>query len=161
MGQTMVNVTDGKLIRLLVKDSPLDLDYGQILDHHRTLDLRAGVLRRSTEWRSPGGRTVRVTSTRLVSLARRSIAAIEYKVEVTDDEGDLYVALQSDLLANESGAAASEDDPRAAAARCACTAPGAAGCAWPPAWTTSSRSRIPAPRTSRPAAPSRATPWPR
>ena len=41
-GQTMVNVTDGKLIRLLVKDSPLDLDYGEIIDHRRTLDLRAG-----------------------------------------------------------------------------------------------------------------------
>jgi alpha,alpha-trehalose phosphorylase len=114
MGQTMVNVTDGKLIRLLVKDSPLDLDYGEILDHRRTLDLRAGVLRRSTEWRSPGGRTVRVTSTRLVSLTRRSIAAIEYKVEVTDDLGDLYVALQSDLLANENNRAES-GDPRAAA----------------------------------------------
>ena len=80
----------------------------------RTLDLRAGVLRRSTEWRSPGGRTVRVTSTRLVSLARRSIAAIEYKVEVTDDLGDLYVALQSDLLANET-VPTDDDDPRAAA----------------------------------------------
>jgi alpha,alpha-trehalose phosphorylase len=113
-GQTMVNVTDGKLIRLLVKDSPLDLDYGEIIDHRRTLDLRAGVLRRSTEWRSPGGRTVRVTSTRLVSLARRSIAAIEYQVEVTDDQGDLYVALQSDLLANESNQSQS-GDPRAAA----------------------------------------------
>jgi alpha,alpha-trehalose phosphorylase len=113
-GQTMVNVTDGKLIRLLVKDSPLDLDYGEIIDHRRTLDLRAGVLRRSTEWRSPGGRTVRVSSTRLVSLARRSIAAIEYKVEVTDDLGDLYVALQSDLLANEA-VDSDEDDPRAAA----------------------------------------------
>ena len=33
MGQTMVNVTDGKLIRLLVKDSPLDLDYGEIIEH--------------------------------------------------------------------------------------------------------------------------------
>jgi alpha,alpha-trehalose phosphorylase len=113
-GQTMVNVTDGKLIRLLVKDSPLDLNYGEIIDHRRTLDLRAGVLRRSTEWRSPGGRKVRVTSTRLVSLARRSIAAIEYKVEVTDDLGDLYVALQSDLLANE-GTVTDEGDPRAAA----------------------------------------------
>jgi alpha,alpha-trehalose phosphorylase len=113
-GQTMVNVTDGKLIRLLVKDSPLDLDYGEILDHRRTLDLRAGVLRRSTEWRSPGGRTVRVTSTRLVSLTRRSIAAIEYQVEVTDDLGDLYVALQSDLLANENNRTES-GDPRAAA----------------------------------------------
>jgi alpha,alpha-trehalose phosphorylase len=115
MGQTMVNVTDGKLIRLLVKDSPLDLDYGEIIDHTRTLDLRAGVLRRSTEWRSPGGRTVRVTSTRLVSLARRSIAAIEYNVELTDDLGDLYIALQSDLLANEV-VPSEEDDPRAAAA---------------------------------------------
>ncbi|MDP5183351.1 glycosyl hydrolase family 65 protein [Blastococcus sp. BMG 814] len=116
MGQTVVNVTDGKLIRLLVRDSPLDLNYGEIIDHRRSLDLRAGVLRRSTEWRSPSGRTVRVTSTRLVSLARRSIAAIEYQVEVTDDLGDLYVALQSDLLANEDGAPDGDRDPRGAAA---------------------------------------------
>ncbi|MGY1722356.1 glycoside hydrolase family 65 protein [Blastococcus sp. SYSU DS0533] len=116
MGQTVVNVTDGKLIRLLVKDSPLDLNYGEVIDHRRSLDLRAGVLRRSTEWRSPSGRTVRVSSTRLVSLARRSIAAIEYQVEVTDDLGDLYVALQSDLLANEDGAPDGDRDPRGAAA---------------------------------------------
>ena len=115
-GQTVVNATDGKLIRLLVKDSPLDLTYGEIIEHRRTLDLRAGVLRRSTEWKSPGGRTVRVTSTRLVSLTRRSIAAIEYQVEVTDDLGDLYVALQSDLLANESAPTTEVDDTRAAAA---------------------------------------------
>ncbi len=115
-GQTVVSATDGKLIRLLVKDSPLDLTYGEIIEHRRTLDLRAGVLRRSTEWRSPSGRTVRVTSTRLVSLARRSIAAIEYQVQVTDDLGDLYVALQSDLLANEATGGTESDDPRAAAA---------------------------------------------
>jgi alpha,alpha-trehalose phosphorylase len=116
MGQTVVNVTDAKLIRLLVKDSPLDLNYGEIVEHRRTLDLRGGVLRRVTEWQSPGGRTVRVTSTRLVSLVRRSIAAIQYQVEVTDDLGDLYVAVQSDLLANEAGQGSGGDDPRAAAA---------------------------------------------
>ncbi|SEO85982.1 glycoside hydrolase family 65 protein [Trujillonella endophytica] len=116
-GQTVVNVTDGKLIRLLVGDTPLDLAYGTIVDHRRTLDLRRGVLRRVTEWRSPNGRTVKVTSTRLVSLSRRSIAAIEYAVECTDDRGDLYVALQSDLLANEPVDSGSEgEDPRAAAA---------------------------------------------
>ncbi|MPQ99687.1 family 65 glycosyl hydrolase [Modestobacter sp. I12A-02628] len=116
-GQTVVNVTDGKIIRLLVGDSPLDLAYGEIIDHRRTLDLRAGVLRRVTEWRSPNGRTVRVTSTRLVSLTRRSIAAIEYQVECTDDQGDLYIALQSDLLANEDTPGGSgTDDPRAGAA---------------------------------------------
>lgn len=116
-GQTVVNVTDGKLIRLLVGDTPLDLAYGEIIDHRRTLDLRAGVLRRATEWRSPNGRTVKVTSTRLVSFTRRSIAAIEYTVECTDDGGDLYIALQSDLLANELvEASGRDDDPRAAAA---------------------------------------------
>ncbi len=115
-GQTVVNVTDGKIIRLLVGDSPLDLAYGEIIDHRRVLDLRAGVLRRVTEWRSPNGRTVKVTSTRLVSLTRRSIAAIEYQVECTDDQGDIYVSLQSDLLANEDGDSLSSDDPRAAAA---------------------------------------------
>ncbi len=112
-GQTVVNVTDGKLIRLLVGDTPLDLAYGEIIDHRRTLDLRAGVLRRSTEWRSPNGRVVKVSSTRLVSLTRRSIAAIEYEVECTDDQGDLYVALQSDLLANEQVEDSGfDDDPR-------------------------------------------------
>ena len=42
-------------------------------------------------------------------------APAEYKVEVTDDLWDLYVALQSDLLANEV-TATDEGDPRAAAA---------------------------------------------
>jgi alpha,alpha-trehalose phosphorylase len=116
MGQTVVNVTDGKLIRLLVGDSPLDLDYGHVVAHRRTLDLRAGVLERCTEWRSPNGRTVEVKSTRLVSLTRRSIAAIRYEVRCTDDGGDLYVALQSDLLANEVVENSGSDDPRAAAA---------------------------------------------
>jgi alpha,alpha-trehalose phosphorylase len=115
-GQTVVNITDGKLVRLLVGDVPLDLDYGELVDHRRSLDLRRGVLRRETEWRAPNGRTVRVTSTRLVSLTRRSIAAIEYRVEPADDQGDLYVALQSDLLANEPVDHADSDDPRAAAA---------------------------------------------
>lgn len=115
-GQTVVNVTDGKLIRLLVGDTPLDLQYGNIIEHRRTLDLREGVLRRVTEWRSPSGRQVKVTSTRLVSLTRRSIAAIEYSVECTDDQGDLYIALQSDLLANERVNTSQTDDPRAGSA---------------------------------------------
>jgi alpha,alpha-trehalose phosphorylase len=115
-GQTIVNVTDGKLIRLLVGDTPLDLQYGDVLEHRRTLDLRNGVLRRHTEWRGPSGRQVRVTSTRLVSLTRRSIAAIEYTVECTDDQGDLYIAVQSDLLANETVPTTRTGDPRAASA---------------------------------------------
>jgi alpha,alpha-trehalose phosphorylase len=112
-GQTVVNVTNGKIIRLLVEDEPFDVRYGVLRSHERVLDLRAGVLRRTVEWESPTGRRVRVSSTRLVSFTQRAVVAIEYVVEAVEDE--FPVVLQSQLVANEPGPSASSD-PRAAAA---------------------------------------------
>ena len=112
-GQTIVNVTNGKIIRLLVDDEPFDVRYGELLSHERELDVRGGVLRRSAEWRSPTGTAVRVTSTRLVSFVQRACAAILYEVEPL--EQPLRVVVQSELVANEP-APARADDPRAAAA---------------------------------------------
>ena len=43
-GQTVVNVTDGKLIRLTVGDELFDVRYGRLRFHERVLDLRAGTL---------------------------------------------------------------------------------------------------------------------
>jgi alpha,alpha-trehalose phosphorylase len=112
-GQTVVNVTNGKIIRLLVDDEPFDVRYGRLLAHERILDLRAGVLRRRVEWTSPAGAGVRVCSTRLVSFVQRSVAAILYEVEPL--AGPLRVVIQSELVANEPGLL-EEPDPRAAAA---------------------------------------------
>ena len=56
-GQTVVNVTDGKLIRLLVEDEPTDLRYGHSKEHTRTLDFHSGALRRHPAWVSDIGRT--------------------------------------------------------------------------------------------------------
>ena len=112
-GQTVVNVTNGKLIRLLVDDEPFDIRYGKLLSHERFLDLRGGVLVRRVEWRSPAGQSVRVTSTRLVSFAHRSVAAILYEVEPLGDSA--RVVVQSELVANEPSHT-QEKDPRAAAA---------------------------------------------
>jgi len=112
-GQTIVNVTNGKIIRLLVEDEPFDLRYGTLVSHERVLDLRAGTLTRHVEWISPTGRRIRVRSTRMVSLTQRAVAAIEYVVEPVDEE--FPVVVQSELVANEGGPAIS-DDPRAAAA---------------------------------------------
>jgi alpha,alpha-trehalose phosphorylase len=80
-GQTVVNVTDGKLIRLLVDDEPFDVRYGELHSHTRVLDMRAGTLSRETEWRSPAGQAVRVRSVRLVSLVQRAVAAIHFEVQ--------------------------------------------------------------------------------
>ena len=80
-GQTVVDVTNGKIIRLLVDDEPFDIRYGRLLAHERVLDLRAGILERRAEWESPAGAAVRIRSTRLVSFVHRSAAAILYEVE--------------------------------------------------------------------------------
>src|SRR5690349_10999472 len=45
-GQTIINVTNGKLIRLVVDDEPFDVRYGTLDSHERVLDLRAGTLSR-------------------------------------------------------------------------------------------------------------------
>lgn len=111
-GQTIVNVTDGKVIRLLVEDEPLDMRYGRAHSHRRELDFRTGTLRRHTEWESPTGRRVTVRSERLVSLTQRAVAAIHYEVEPSED---LQLVVQSDLLANEP-VEHDSDDPRVAAA---------------------------------------------
>jgi alpha,alpha-trehalose phosphorylase len=112
-GQTVVNVTNGKIIRLLVEDEPFDVRYGRLISHERALDLRGGTLHRTAEWVSPTGRTVRVNSTRLVSFTERAVAAISYEVEPLEES--LPVVIQSELVANES-MPARENDPRAAAA---------------------------------------------
>ncbi|MGX1135327.1 alpha,alpha-trehalose phosphorylase [Streptomyces glaucescens] len=112
-GQTVINVTNGKVLRLLVDDEPFDLRYGRLVAHERTLDLRRGVLERVCEWTSPAGSTIRVRSTRLVSLTQRAVAAVAYEVEPVDSR--TRVVIQSELVANES-LPEPNGDPRAARA---------------------------------------------
>src|SRR5579859_6044277 len=128
VGQTTINVTNGKIIRLLVNDEPFDVRYGTVRSHVRTLDLRAGTLKREVVWTSPAGHTVKVASVRMVSLTQRAIAAISYSVtpvtlpsepggeEPADAPGGdpLRLVLLSELVANEEIPAMSAD-PRAAA----------------------------------------------
>jgi len=111
-GQTVINVTDGKLVRLLVDDEPFDVRYGELRAHQRELDLKAGTLTRTAEWMAPTGRVIRMRSVRLVSFTQRAIAAMCYDVEPVD--GPTRVVVQSELVANEPMPAASAD-PRGGA----------------------------------------------
>jgi alpha,alpha-trehalose phosphorylase len=112
-GQAVVNVTNGKIIRLLVDDEPFDVRYGELTRHRRTLDFRDGVLRREAEWISPAGQGVRISTARLVSFVHRAVAAILYEIEPLDAAARLVV--QSELVANEPLPAAAERDPRVGA----------------------------------------------
>jgi alpha,alpha-trehalose phosphorylase len=112
-GEEIINVTNGKIIRLFVDDESFDVRYGELLEHERVLDFRAGTLHRLAEWKSPAGKRVRVTSIRLVSFTQRAIGAICYEVEPLG--GSARIAVQSELLTNEQLPTPS-DDPRVSAA---------------------------------------------
>jgi alpha,alpha-trehalose phosphorylase len=127
-GQTVINVTNGKIIRLLVNDEPFDIRYGTVHSHTRRLNLRAGTLTREVVWTSPAGHTVKVTSVRLVSLTQRAVAAIRYSVTPVTPPGKpsaeepadapdgepLRVVVLSEIVANEE-IPVTAADPRAAA----------------------------------------------
>jgi alpha,alpha-trehalose phosphorylase len=111
-GQSLVDVTNGKILRLLVDDEPFDVRYGELHAHERVLDMRAGTLTRRVSWTSPAGKRINVRSTRLVSLPHRGVAAIEYVVEAVDEF--VRATVQSELVANEDQPQPSAD-PRVAA----------------------------------------------
>ena len=107
--QVMLNVADGKPIRLAVGGDRLDLSTGTILSYERTLELARGVLERAFRWRSPGGIEIEVRARRTVSFARRHVMAMDWSVTVLKGKGALVV--ESCLEAGV-GNQASGDDPR-------------------------------------------------
>jgi len=68
VGQTIVNVPDNKTMKLYVDDEPMLLSVADLESYERSLDFRDGVLHRGIIWRTPGGKRVRVISTRMVSF---------------------------------------------------------------------------------------------
>ena len=57
-GQTIVNVTDTKIIKLYVDDEPFVLAEANLISFQRILDLRAGTLDREILWELPSGKRV-------------------------------------------------------------------------------------------------------
>lgn len=108
-GQSVINAANGQLIRLIVGDEPFDVRRGSLTSHTRRLDFRAGTLEREVEWTSPTGQRVRIRSTRIVSFAHRSVAAVHYRVQALGGPADVTVI--SELLANEP-LPITHDDPR-------------------------------------------------
>jgi alpha,alpha-trehalose phosphorylase len=95
-GQTVVNATDGSIIRLFVDDEPFGLATATLRGFERVLDLGSGVLSRELEWETSRGRRVLVRSRRLASLEDRHLAAMEYEVVALDEP--VRVTISSELV---------------------------------------------------------------
>lgn len=94
IGQTIVNVPDPKVIRLYVDDEPLQVSVADLLEYERSLDFRTGVLTRDLLWRTPGGKRVRIRSTRMVPLEQRHLAVLTFEVTLLDQRASLAISSQ-------------------------------------------------------------------
>jgi alpha,alpha-trehalose phosphorylase len=111
-GQTIVNVTDSKIIKLFVDDEPFWLPTARCLRYDRRLNMQSGTLDREILWETPSGKQVRITSRRVVSFVHRHVAAISYQVTLLNAEAPVVIA--SEMVANAPSAHAHGDDPRRA-----------------------------------------------
>ena len=109
-GQSILNVTDTKIIKLYVDDEVFWLPHVHLLHFERRLDMRAGTLDRDVVWETPAGKQVSIRSRRLVSLTQRHIAAISY--EVTLLNADAAVVMSSEMVANGPSPRTNGTDPR-------------------------------------------------
>lgn len=110
--QTMLNVANGKVIKLYVGDEEFDMRKGEIIEYKRVLDLKEGVLKRHVLWCSGTGRKVSIDIIRMASMTDRNLAAISYEVIPINFSGIVSVASYLDGdVSNHS----SENDPRVGA----------------------------------------------
>src|SRR5215471_16709996 len=113
-GQTMLNVTDSKIIRLFVDDEPFWLPNARLLRYDRRLNMKAGTLDRNVLWETPAGKQVSITSRRLVSFVNKHVAAISYTVTLVNAHA--FVVISSEMATNEPRGDSNRDDPRLARA---------------------------------------------
>ena len=120
-GQTMISVPDSSVLKLYVDDEPLLLSIADLEEYERWIDFREGVLRRELIWRTPAGKRVKVTSSRMVSFPQRHLALMTLSVEMLD--GSAPIAVSSQIINREDfrddygkgvsgGPVTDKDDPR-------------------------------------------------
>ncbi|MBD2098587.1 glycoside hydrolase family 65 protein [Trichocoleus sp. FACHB-591] len=110
-GQTIVNATDSKIIRLYVDDEPFYLPTANLLNFERSLDMQNGTLDREVLWQTPSGKQVSIRSRRLVSFEHRHLATISYEVTILNAKAPIVISSE---MHYDASARASEGDPRLA-----------------------------------------------
>jgi alpha,alpha-trehalose phosphorylase len=109
-GQTIIGVTDSKIIKLFVDDEPFWLPNANLLSYDRRLNMKSGTVDREILWETPSGKQVLITSRRLVSFANRHVAAISYSVTLRNAAASLVIS--SEMAVNEPSTVTAADDPR-------------------------------------------------
>ncbi|KST69253.1 glycoside hydrolase family 65 protein [Mastigocoleus testarum] len=110
-GQTIVNVTDSKIIKLYVDDECFYLPVANLLAFQRSLDMKTGTFERELLWETASGKQVSIKSTRLVSYKYKHLATIAYEVKVLNANASVVICSE---MRNDPCNQSNDGDPRRA-----------------------------------------------
>jgi alpha,alpha-trehalose phosphorylase len=113
VNEFMLNVPNAKRVAAVVDGERFSIDSGRVLAWERTLDLNTGLLARTVDWETATGKRLRIASRRLVCLARKHVAAIEYAVTPLNFAGTVRIVADVDAAVTNLQAG---DDPRVGSA---------------------------------------------
>ncbi len=101
----LANAPNWLRLVILVDGERFRMDRGEVLDYHRALDLRTGVLTRELRWRSPAGHTVDLAFERFASLADEHVLAVRCRITAVDFEAPTEIEVRAGLpgFADNSG----------------------------------------------------------
>ena len=91
----LVNAPDWLDTAVYADGVRLDVDTCTVVAHERRLDLRTGVLTRTTVFADPDGRRTRLSTMRCASMADRRVCAL--RVEVTPEDHDAEIVIETGI----------------------------------------------------------------
>lgn len=113
VNEFMLNVPNAKRVAVVVDGERFALDTGRVVAYERTLNLKTGLVVRTVEWETAGGKRLRIASRRLVAFERKHVAALEYAVTPLNFAGTVRILadIDADVTNLQAG-----DDPRVGSA---------------------------------------------
>ncbi len=89
--QTMLNIADTQRIRVFIDGEEFSLFDGAVLDSRLSVDMDKGITVREVLWRSPGGKELKITITRMTSFYQLPLFTIEHEMVPLNFSGDILI----------------------------------------------------------------------
>ncbi len=112
--QTMLNVTNSKIIEIYIAEERFTMDSGKLLNYRRSLDMKHGLLYREITWRSPGGREIEFQFKRFASYCQRHLLSFQLNLKPLNFSGP--VTIVSSIDGDVDNYTHEDEDPRFSAA---------------------------------------------
>lgn len=87
----LANVPDWMALDIRLNGTRFRMDQGQLLEYHRALDLRSGLVMRGVRWESAAGERTRLQFERILSRANRNVAAIRVQILPENWSGSIEI----------------------------------------------------------------------